>query len=116
MVLWRRSPTAWPTDPVGYSKLVMRIGPLVDNSIETGKVIEHGHFLDGTSGYSIWEAEAADLLRFWSMLVPYYENEIHELKLKNCVVLAIIKIPALFFLTFMPTQTKHDKKYLAQKV
>jgi len=78
LVLWRRSPTAWPTDPVEYSKLVMKIGPLVDNSIETGKVIEHGHFLDGTSGYSIWEAEAGDLLEFWSMLVPYYEKEIHE--------------------------------------
>jgi len=78
LVLWRRSPTAWPTDSVEYSNPVMKIGQLVDNSIKTGKVIEHGHFLDGTSGYSIWEAEAPDLLRFWSMLVPYYEKEVHE--------------------------------------
>ena len=78
LVLWRRSPTAWPTDPIEYSNLVMKIGPLVDDIIKTGKVIEHGHFLDGTSGYSIWDAEAADLLKFWSMVVPYYEKEIHE--------------------------------------
>jgi len=78
LVLWRRSPTAWPTDPVEYSNLIMKIGPLVDNSIEKGEIKEHGHFLDGTSGYSIWEAEATYLLRFWSMLVPYYECEVHE--------------------------------------
>ena len=53
LVLWRRSPTAWPTDPRDYSELVKRIGPLVDESIASGKVIEHSHFLDGTSGYSI---------------------------------------------------------------
>lgn len=24
------------------------------------------------------DTEATDLLKFWSMLMPYYENEIHE--------------------------------------
>jgi hypothetical protein len=97
LVLWRRSPTAWPTDPVEYSKLVMKIGPLVDDSIKKGEIIEHGHFLDGTSGYSIFQAEAADLLRFWSMLVPYYENEIHEFipyDKSREILGAIFKVPA----------------------
>lgn len=29
--------------------------------------------------YTIWEVEATDLLRNYSMLVPYYENEINEI-------------------------------------
>jgi hypothetical protein len=79
LVLWRRSPTAWPTDPVEYSNLIMRFKAAIDNSMKKGEMKEHGHFLDGTSGYTIWEVEATDLLRNYSMLVPYYECEVHEI-------------------------------------
>ena len=43
-----------------------------------GKIVEHGHFLDGNSGYSIWEGEAADIFRNQSMTWLYYEFEVHE--------------------------------------
>jgi hypothetical protein len=69
LVLWRRSPTAWPTDPLEYSNLVSKFGALVQNWMKKGEMKEHAHFLDGTSGYTIWEVEAKDLLRNSSMLV-----------------------------------------------
>jgi hypothetical protein len=78
LVLWRRNPTVWPTDPVEYSNLVTKFGASVDDAIKKGEMKEHAHFLDGTSGYTIWEIEAAELLRRYSMTVPYYEYEVHE--------------------------------------
>ena len=78
MVLWRRSPTApGPADPVEYSNLVIKFGATVDDAIKKGAIKEHGHFLDGTSGYTIWEAEATDIFRSYSMLVPYHACEFH---------------------------------------
>lgn len=43
-----------------------------------GEIKEHGHFLDGASGYTIWEGEAADIFKNLSMTVPYYDYEVHE--------------------------------------
>jgi hypothetical protein len=80
LVLWRRSPTTWPANPEEKSKLVQKVGAeFVDGNIKKGKIREHGHFLDGNSGYTMWEAEAADLFRNLSMVWPYYEFEVHEI-------------------------------------
>ena len=78
LILWRRSPTAWPTDPVEYSRLVERAAAWIDDRIKKGEIKEHAHFLDGTSGYTICEGEAADIFRALSMTVPNYDYEIHE--------------------------------------
>lgn len=78
LVLWRRNLTTWPTDPVEKSKLVSKIGGNIDNNIKKGEIKEHGHFLDGNSGYTIWEGEAIDVFRNLSMTWPYYEYEVHE--------------------------------------
>mgnify|MGYP001060486016 CR=1 FL=1 len=97
LVLWRRSPIIWPTDPAEKSKLIQKIGADIDNSIKKGEIKEHGHFLDGNSGYTIWEAEATDVLRNLSMTWPYYEYEVHEIipyeKSKE-ILRAVFKIPA----------------------
>jgi hypothetical protein len=102
LVLWRRSPTAWPTDPLEYSNLVSKFGALVQNWMKKGEMKEHAHFLDGTSGYTIWEVEAKDLLRNSSMLVPYYEFEIHEF--------IPIEKSSEILKTVFKTQTKTAKK------
>jgi hypothetical protein len=78
LVLWRRSATAWPTDPVEYSKLVESSAAWIDDRIKKGEIKEHAHFLDGTSGYTICEGEATDILRALSMTVPNYDYEVHE--------------------------------------
>jgi hypothetical protein len=78
-VLWRRSPTMWPADPAEKSKLMQKTGESIDSNIKKGKIKEHGHFLDGNSGYTIWEVEATDLFRNQSMTWPYYEFEVHEI-------------------------------------
>ena len=78
LVLWRRVSTAFPTDPEERSKISKKIGTSLDNWIKKGEIKEHGHFLDGASGYTIWEVEAAELLKNYTMLYPYYKNEVHE--------------------------------------
>ena len=57
----------------------MGVGAWVENAIKKGEIKEHGHFLDGTSGYTFWEGEATDIFRNLSMTVPYYDWEIHEI-------------------------------------
>ena len=97
LVLWRRSPTLWPTDPAEKSKLVKKIGGSIDDDIKKGKIKEHGHFLDGNSGYTIWEAEATDFYKSIFMTWPYYEYEVHEVipyKKSREIVRAVFKVPA----------------------
>jgi len=79
LVLWHRSPETWPADPNEKSKLIQRIAnEFINENIKNGKIKEHGHFLDGNSGYTIWEVESTDLFRNQSMTWPYYEFEVHE--------------------------------------
>ena len=78
LVLWRRSWEPFPTDPEERSKITKNIVTSLDNWIKTGKIKEHGHFLDGASGYTIWEIEATELLKNYTSLYPYYEYEVHE--------------------------------------
>jgi hypothetical protein len=97
LVLWRRSPATWPADPAEKSKLIQKIGTDIDNSIKKGEIKEHGHFLDGNSGYTIWEVEATDLFRNLSMLWPYYEFEVHEMipfEKSGKIVGEVFKVPA----------------------
>jgi hypothetical protein len=97
LVLWRRSPTTWPADPAEKSKLIQKIGTDIDNSIKKGKIKEHGHFLDGNSGYTIWEVEAIDIFRNLSMTWPYYEYDVHEIipyEKSGKIVGEAFKIPA----------------------
>ena len=75
MVLWRRS-SAWPTTG---SEVVQKTGAAIDDEIRKGRIKEHGHFLDGNSGYTIWEIEGTELFRNLIMTSPYYEYEIHEM-------------------------------------
>ncbi|MCJ7631655.1 hypothetical protein MUP77_04540 [Candidatus Bathyarchaeota archaeon] len=78
LVLWRRSPAVWPSDPKEKSNLIKTIGTSINNSIKKGEIKEHAHFLDGNSGYTIYEVEPIELFRNQSMLWPYYEFEVHE--------------------------------------
>ena len=79
LVLWHRSPETWPADPNEKSKLIQRIAnEFINENIKNGKIKEQGHFLDGNSGYTIWEVESTDLFRNQSMTWPYYEFEVHE--------------------------------------
>jgi hypothetical protein len=80
LVLWRRSPATWPTDPEEKSKIIQKIGTtIVDDNIKKGNIKEHGHFLDGNSGYTIWEVDATELFKNSCMTWPYYEYEVHEI-------------------------------------
>jgi hypothetical protein len=98
LVLWRRSPATWPTDPKEKSKLIQKIAAeFIDGNIKKGKIKEHGHFLDGNSGYTIWEVEATDLFRNQSMTWPYYEFEVHEIipyEKSGKILGEVFKIPA----------------------
>jgi len=97
LVLWRRSPATWPTDPAEKSKLLQKIASDIDNNIKKGKIKEHGHFLDGNSGYTIWEVEAIDIFRNLSMTWPYYEYDVHEIipyEKSGKIVGEVFKIPA----------------------
>jgi hypothetical protein len=78
LVLWHRS-AAWPTDPAEESKIIQKTGSAIDDDMKKGKIKEHGHFLDGNSGYTIWETEGIDIFRNLIMTSPYYEYEIHEM-------------------------------------
>jgi hypothetical protein len=87
----------WPADPAEKSKLIQKIASDLDNNIEKGKIKEHGHFLDGNSGYTIWEVEAIDIFRNLSMTWPYYEYEVHEIipyETSGKIVGKVFKIPA----------------------
>jgi hypothetical protein len=53
LVLWRRVWESFPTDPEERLKSSKKILPLLDNWIKKGEIKEHGHFLDGASGYTI---------------------------------------------------------------
>jgi len=80
LVLWRRSPATWPKDPAEKSKLIRKTATeFINGNIKKGTIKEHGHFLDGNSGYTIWEVEATDLFRNQSVVWPYYEFEVHEI-------------------------------------
>ena len=79
LVLWHRVSTAIPTDPEEHSKISKMIATSLDNWIKKGEIKEHGHFLDGASGYTIWEVEAEELLKNYTLFYPYYENEVHEI-------------------------------------
>ena len=95
--LWRRSPATWPADPAEKSKLVQKVSEFINGNIKKGKMKEHGHFLDGNSGYTIWEVEAIDLFRNQSMLWPYYKFEVHEFipyEKSREIVGEVFKIPA----------------------
>jgi hypothetical protein len=98
LVLWRRSPTTWPTDPAEKSKLIQKIGTtVIDNNIKKGEIKEHGHFLDGNSGYTIWEGEATDIFRNLSMTWPYYEYDVRETipyEKSREILGAVFKVPA----------------------
>ncbi|MCP8308443.1 MAG: hypothetical protein H3Z54_07080 [archaeon] len=96
LVLWRRSLTTWPTDPAEKSKLIQKMGAAIDKHIKKGEIKEHGHFLDGNSGYTIWEAEATDIFRNLSMTWPYYEYEVHEMipyEKSGEILRAVFKVP-----------------------
>lgn len=77
LILWRSS-TAWPTDPVESSRLSEKMWAAIDDLIKKGVVKEMGWFLDGASGYTIGEGEAADTFRNVSMFSPFIECEVHE--------------------------------------
>jgi hypothetical protein len=98
LVLWRRNLALWPTDPRERAELMKKIGgTFVDGNIKKGKIKEHGHFLNGNSGYSIWEADAIDVLKNMTMTMPYYEFEVHEFipyEKSKAIVGSVFEIPA----------------------
>ncbi len=95
LVLWRRS-VAWPTDPGEASKIIQKTGSAIDRDIKKGRIKEHGHFLDGNSGYTIWETEGIDIFRNLIMTSLYYEYEIHEMipfEKSREIVMEVFKVP-----------------------
>lgn len=98
LVLWRRNVAMWPADSAEKSKLISKIGGDIDKHIKKGGIKEHGHFLDGNSGYTIWEGEATDIFRNLSMTWPYYEYEVHEFipyeKSRKILRETVFKVPA----------------------
>lgn len=80
MVLWRSNLMApWPQEPGGYLELMEKIWAGVDSLIKKGLVKEVGTFLDGMSGYTIVEGEAAEVYNAIGMFIPYTLCEVHEI-------------------------------------
>jgi hypothetical protein len=71
---WRKSPTAWPTDPAENIKLTEMMWAAMEAKINTGEVREFGFFSDSVSGYVI-TAEQDILKNFQTsaMLYPFIE-------------------------------------------
>ena len=81
MTIWRLNQSApWPTDPTEAMQLDERRFAFLDEGLESGWILEHGWFADGTSGYSISTGEdAKGVLTGAFATYPWAQNEVREI-------------------------------------
>ncbi len=78
--IWRLNPNApWPLDPNQAAQMNEMIFAGIDNALQTGRLLEMGFFLDGTSGYLMGSGEAMDAFRSSLAAFPFLLVEHHEI-------------------------------------
>ena len=79
MGIWRANPSApWPLDPAAATQLLEMTFAAADEGLKSGRILDFGYFLNGTSGYVVYSGEAKDVFGGTFAQYPWWEWEVHE--------------------------------------
>ncbi|UCG82822.1 MAG: hypothetical protein JSW38_11660 [Dehalococcoidia bacterium] len=77
-ISWETDESLWPSKPKEQGSLALKLGGMVKQDIEDGKVTDWGVYVGGDRGYMIAEGEAVDLYRNLQRFHPYVDFMVHQ--------------------------------------
>ena len=80
LVLWSRNMLApWPADRREIAENIEAMFEATERYMDAGMVTENGFFIDGNSGYFIFEGTSEDIFKITSFFGPYIQYNVKEM-------------------------------------
>lgn len=77
-ITWEADESLWPSNPREQGALALKLGGMVKQDMNEGKVIDWGVFVGGDKGYMTAEGDAVDLYQNLQRFHPYVDFMVHQ--------------------------------------